>query len=59
MAKNKLSKLNVNRGEMATALDRGFEKFAEGNRAGDRRARRCGVRDVTTARGTARCASGG
>lgn len=27
--KSKLSKLNVNRGEMATALDRGFKKFAE------------------------------
>lgn len=28
MAKDKLSKLNVNRGEMATALDRAFTKFA-------------------------------
>lgn len=27
--KSKLSKLNVNRGEMATALDRGFKRFAE------------------------------
>ena len=29
MAKDKLSKLKVNRGEMATALDRGFSKFAK------------------------------
>lgn len=29
MPKSKLSQLNVNRGEMATALDRGFKKFAE------------------------------
>lgn len=29
MNKDKLSKLNVNRGEMATALDRGFATFAK------------------------------
>jgi hypothetical protein len=29
MKRDKLSKLNVNRGEMATALDRGFAKFAK------------------------------
>lgn len=29
MAKDKLSRLNVNRGEMATALDRGFGVFAK------------------------------
>jgi hypothetical protein len=28
-AKNKLSLLNVNRGEMATALDRAFTKFGK------------------------------